>query len=485
MSAGAPPLRGEEARSRQLRAMQRRATGLLVIMAVTFVAVTLLGHGRGWSGYLQAALEASLVGGLADWFAVTALFRHPLGVPIPHTAVIPKRKDYFGLMLGEFVQQNFLSPDVVADRVRSAHFGARVAEWLSEPDNAEAVAENAGDVLVGLADMVRDEDIHQLLAEELRRAAESIPVAPLAGRLLRMLTAEGRHQELFESIVQSLSTFLADNHDAIYDRYQRETPWWLPEAVDIRIFDRMYEGVVKLLQEVQTDPHHELRAQFDQWVGSLSDRLQTSPELLTRGEALKQSLLEHAELRDWSSSIWTEAKATLRSQVADPQSNLRRRLAEAVCAAGQRLSTDPVLAGKLDEKLEAGTRYVTENFHEEIAGLVSGTVARWDADDTSHKLELLLGRDLQFIRINGTVVGGLAGLVIHVVALAIRYRAFAWLRGSSAAGGGPKRPRRKSRSANHRPRVCHHSVRCDRHTVPRTVIQPVITSSTKACQVPK
>jgi len=333
--------------------MKRRATGLLVVMAIAFVLVTRLGHGRGWYGYLQAAVEASLVGGLADWFAVTALFRHPLGVPIPHTAVIPKRKDYFGEMLGEFVQENFLSPDVISERVRSAHLGTRAAEWLSDPNKAQIIAENAGDLLVGLADLVRDEDIHHLLGEELRRAAESVEIAPLAGRVLRVVTAEGRHEELFESIVQSLSTFLSDHREALYLRYQEETPWWLPEAVDIRIFDRMFEGVAKLLQEVQTDPHHELRIQFDQWINSLADRLQTSPELRERGEDLKQTILDHAELRDWSSSIWTDAKATLRTQVVDPESNFRRRLADAVCGAGKRLSTDAALSAKLDEKLEA------------------------------------------------------------------------------------------------------------------------------------
>ena len=420
MSSGsAPPVRGEEARLHQLRAMKRRATGLLIVMAAGFLVVTVFGSAHGWSGYLQAGLEASLVGGLADWFAVTALFRHPLGVPVPHTAVIPKRKDYFGQMLGEFVQQNFLSPDVLTERVRAANLGIKAAGWLSDPEHASSVAKNVGDLLVGVADLVRDEDIHQLLSEELRRAAESIQIAPLAGRALAVITAEGRHQELLESLAQSLSTFLSDNRDALYLRYQQETPWWLPEAVDIRIFDRMFEGIAKMLQEVSTDPHHELRRQFDQWIQSLSERLQTSPELIARGESLKQSFLDHAELRDWSASIWADVKTTLRTQVVDPKSNLRRRLADAVCAAGQRLTNDPVLSEKLEEKIEEAVRFVTENFHEEIAGLVSGTVARWDADDTSRKLELLLGRDLQFIRINGTVVGGLAGLVIHAIAQAI------------------------------------------------------------------
>src|SRR6266852_7722044 len=194
--------RSDEVRRKRLRRNRFLATAMLTGMGAVFVATRMVPEPGFLTLLIQASAEAGMVGGLADWFAVTALFRHPLGVPIPHTAIIPNNKDRIGRTLGSFVANNFLSPDVISERVRSAHLGARAAEWLSDPNKAQIIAENAGDLLVGLADLVRDEDIHHLLGEELRRAAESVEIAPLAGRVLRVVTAEGRHEELFESIVQ-------------------------------------------------------------------------------------------------------------------------------------------------------------------------------------------------------------------------------------------------------------------------------------------
>jgi uncharacterized membrane-anchored protein YjiN (DUF445 family) len=415
----APPLREEALRLHQLRVMKRRATGLLVVMTIAFVIVVLLTPDSGWTGYLRAALEASMVGGLADWFAVTALFRHPLGIPIPHTAVIAERKDQFGQTLGTFVQQNFLSPDVITARVRSSRAVGRAAAWLADRDNAEAVAGHAADAVVGLADVLRDEDVHRLLEEEIGRLLERVPVAPIAGRALRQMTAEGRHQELFDAIVRGLQRALDENRDVLRARFDQESPWWLPDAVDDRIFDRLFDGVRSLLEDVNSDPDHRIRAQFTEWLQGLAQRLETSPELEARGEQLKKELLGHPELRRWSSSLWTELKVALRAQAADPNSEMRRRLADAVVAAGRRLQEDPALSEKAEQLAESAVRYLAEHFHQEIASLVSGTIARWDAEETSRKLELLLGRDLQFIRINGTVVGGLAGVIIHGVAQAL------------------------------------------------------------------
>jgi uncharacterized membrane-anchored protein YjiN (DUF445 family) len=396
--------------------MKRRATGLLLAMAALFVVVTAVGHGRGWAGWVQATVEASLVGGLADWFAVTALFRHPLGIPIPHTAVIPERKDQFGKTLGEFVQQNFLSPEVIAGRARSAQIAKRAAEWLAERQNAEAIAAHIGDLLVGLADVIRDEDVHPILEDELRRAIDAIPVAPTAGRALRMMTANGRHQELFDSVVAGLGHFLEEHQAAVRERFKKETPWWLPDAVDDRIFDRIYDGLRRVVQDIHDNPDHELRGQFNDWLSSIADRLEHDPDMRARGEQLKHDLLSHGELRNWTASLWTDAKSAIREQAADPDSALRSRIADAIVAMGKRLRDDPALLDKAEDLIESGASYIAENFHEEISSLVSGTVARWDGQETSRKLELLLGRDLQFIRINGTVVGGLAGLGIHAIA---------------------------------------------------------------------
>jgi uncharacterized membrane-anchored protein YjiN (DUF445 family) len=242
-----------------------------------------------------------------------------------------------------------------------------------------------------------------------------IDLAPLAGRALRTLTAENRHAGLLDAMLTGVQQTLETHRGQLRDRFAERAPRWLPNAVEDRIFDRLFDGVSTLLSDVSKDPDHQVRRQFDEWVEELADRLESSPDLRERAEQLKRDLLEHPELRRWTGSLWGELKSTLREQAGDPGSELRQRLAHAVVAAGTRLEDDPGLRAKAEELAEAGVRYVAEHFHDEIADLVSGTIARWDGEETSRKLELLLGRDLQFIRINGTVVGGLAGLVIHAV----------------------------------------------------------------------
>jgi uncharacterized membrane-anchored protein YjiN (DUF445 family) len=408
-------MREEAQRIHRLRAMKRRATGLLVVMAVAFVFITVFGDDTGWTGYVQAAVAASLVGGVADWFAVTAVFRHPLGVPIPHTAVIVERKDNFGETLGAFVQENFLSADAMTARLREANLGRRLGDWLADRAHAETVARHAADAAVELADMLRDEDVQGVLHEEVRRGLENVPLAPLAGKVLRGATEGGRHQELFDTVLRGVGRLLDENRELLRSRFEEESPWWVPTAIDHRIFDRLLDGLCTFFDSINADPDHELRARLDKWITQLADRLEHSPEYRVRGEQLKGELLDHPELRDWLGSLWIDAKAALRSQAADPESELRQRLADAIVAAGRRFRSDPALAAKVDDVIEWGVRYVGEHFHAEIAGLVSGTLARWDAEETSRKLEILLGPDLQFIRINGTVVGGLVGLGIHFI----------------------------------------------------------------------
>lgn len=414
-----PPVRREQERRHQLKRMKRRATGMLVVMTAFFLVITVFTDGTGVWGYLQAMAEASMVGGLADWFAVTALFRHPLGIPIPHTAVIVERKDEFGRTLGEFVQENFLSAGVITERVRNAHVVQRAAEWLSKPDNATQLSGHAADLAVGLADLVNDEDVHRLVDEELSAAVERLPLASLAGRGLEMMTAENRHHELLDAILRGLERFLDDSRETLRARFAEEAPWWLPDAVDDRIFERLFDGVCRLLHDVNRDPNHEVRKQFDTWVTSLIDRLEHSPEMQERVDELKREVLEHPQLREWSGSLWGEVKQVLREQAAEPDSELRKRIADGVQALGRRLCDDGALREKAEQMIEDGVSFLAENFHDELAELISGTVERWDASETSQKLELLLGRDLQWIRINGTVVGGLAGLVIHAIAQAL------------------------------------------------------------------
>jgi uncharacterized membrane-anchored protein YjiN (DUF445 family) len=415
----APGHESAELRARRLAAARRRATALLAAVTVVFVAVT-VARARGTVfGYVQAGAAAAMVGGVADWFAVTALFRRPLGLPIPHTAVLVERKDQFAATLGQFVQENFLNADVLAERLRSTRLVPRLAGWLAADANAAGFAGHAADLVVTLAEALGDENAQRVLAAELGRAAEAVEVAPLAGRALRVIIAGGHDAGLFTGIVSGADRYLAGHYAELRELFEAESPRWVPDTVYRRVFDRMYERLRHRLATMASDPDDEARRQFDNWIASLPDRLETSPELRERGERFKRDVLASAELRDWSSSLWTHAKATLRTQAADSESELRRGLASALAAAGRRLEADHLLQESLLRIVESGARALADHFHDELAGLVTGTIQLWDAEQTSSQLELLLGRDLQYIRINGTVVGAGVGLALHALALGL------------------------------------------------------------------
>ena len=416
-----PALEREPAalRARRLAAARRRATGLLAGVTVLFLAVTAAGVHGTFLGFVQAGAEASMVGGVADWFAVTALFRRPLGLPIPHTALLVERKDQFAVTLGQFVQENFLNADVLAERIRAARLVPRLAAWLADRANAARFAGHAADLLVTVAEAFRDEDVQRVLTAELTRAVDTVEVAPLAGRALRVIIAEGHHADLFDAMVSAADRYLADHYLELRELFEAESPGWVPDAVYRRVFDRLFTRLRHRLVAMAADPDDEARHQFEEWIAGLPHRLETSPELRERGERLKREVLGSAGLRDWSSSLWQQAKEGLRAQAADPESELRRRLADALAAAGRRLGSDRRLQEGLDRMVDSGARALADQFHDELAGLVTGTIQRWDAAETSSQLELLLGRDLQYIRINGTVVGAGVGLILHAIVLAL------------------------------------------------------------------
>jgi uncharacterized membrane-anchored protein YjiN (DUF445 family) len=404
-----------EAKRRQLRVNRRRATGSLVLVTLVFLVVTVLGGDTGWAGYVQATAEASMVGGLADWFAVTALFRHPLGIPIPHTAVVPQRKEQFASTLGEFVQESFLTPDVIAERVAAVGLSSRLATWLTVPENADRVAALLADGAVATADAVEDGSVHRLVDDVVAHVLETVPLAPLAGRALGVAMEGGRHQAVLDSALRGLDRYLEEHQDELRRRLAERTPWWLPEALEEKVVKRMVDKAHALIAEIAADPSHEMRRQLDARLAQLASDLQTSPELRQRGQELARDLLAQPQLRTWVASMWSDVKADVRTQATVADSPLRRRLAGAVVAAGERLKNDPGLGARLDHGAVAGARYATERMGDEMASLITSTISRWDAEETSERLELLLGPDLQYIRINGTVVGGLAGLGLHTL----------------------------------------------------------------------
>ena len=405
----------ETERLRSLRQMKARATGLLFVAAVVFVVARLFRDGHSWVGYVEAAAEGSMVGGLADWFAVTALFRHPLGIPIPHTALIPTRKDQLGRAIGEFVQENFLTGGVVLGKLRSVGLSRRAAEWVTVEENAAAVARDASAALAGAAGLLRDEAVQGALEHSVVGWVRRIPLAPLAGRTLAIVTAEGRHEELVDAALQGGLRILDEHRESFRSRFGRESPWWVPEAIDDRIFTKLFDALRGFIAEVGETPHHEFRTYLDQRVAELAERLQSDPALISRGEEIKEQFLDHPAVRRWTASLWTELKVVLQQQAGDPSSQLRQRIAIEVAAIGERVAGDAELQGKVDRWVESAVTYLIEEHRHQAGDLIASTVARWNPEDASRRVELAVGRDLQFIRINGTVVGGLAGVAIYAI----------------------------------------------------------------------
>jgi uncharacterized membrane-anchored protein YjiN (DUF445 family) len=417
----APAMRRDSLAQRRQRLViaRRWASALLAAVTAVFVAVTVSGaHGTAL-GYVQAGAEAAMVGGVADWFAVTALFRRPLGLPIPHTALIVERKDQFAATLGQFVQENFLNADVLADRIRAARLVPRVGGWLADEVNATRLAGHAADLVVTISQALGDEDVQRALSAELVQTLDRVDAASLAARALRLLLAGEHRERLTGAVIGAAGGYLADHHDELRTRFAGEAPRWVPDAVYRAVFERMYARLRQRLAAMAADPEDETRRQLDDWIAGLPGRLETSPELREQAERIKRDVLASDELRDWSGGLWQQAKDALRSQAADPESQLRRRLAGLLASAGRRMVSDQRLQDGLERMVESGARAVGDRFHDELADLVTATIERWDAAETSTQLELLFGADLQYIRINGTVVGASVGLVLHAVAAAL------------------------------------------------------------------
>jgi uncharacterized membrane-anchored protein YjiN (DUF445 family) len=389
-------------------------------MAAVFVAAVLAGDNRGLLGFVRAGAEASLVGGLADWFAVTALFRHPLGLPIPHTAVIPERKDQFAKTLANFVQDNLLTPALITDRVRNARIATRVADWLADETHAGVLAGYIADAAQSLAGAVEEEDVERLIEEGLRRGVDRLDPAGLGARALTSLMAAGYHQEAFDAVLRATARFLDEHRNDLRERFLSQSKWYQPDVLNKRIFASLLEGALKMIDEIRAEPEHELRVEVDRRLAALVKKLETSKPLRARIVRARDELLAQGHLPQLAAWLWHDARSALAAQAADPDSELRTRLAAALAAAGRRLRDDPVLLTRAEQLVETTATYVAEHFHGEIGSLVDTAISRWDGEETARRLELLLGPDLQFIRINGTVIGGLAGLGIHTVEILLR-----------------------------------------------------------------
>jgi uncharacterized membrane-anchored protein YjiN (DUF445 family) len=414
----------EDAEKARLYAIMRgRATGLLAGFALLFVGVTVVVHLRPdfapfWMRLVRATAEAAMVGGLADWFAVTALFRHPLGIPIPHTAIVAHRKDRIGRSLGNFVGNNFLAREVIARQLAGMRLGERAARWLSEPAHQVRVARAIAGGVARAAESVPDdelrESVHATLVAQLRKAH----VAPLLGDLLTMATTDDRHQEMLDRLVALVSRVVHDNKELIRVRIAEESPWWVPNVVDDKLYQKIVAGIERTLDDVSDNDEHPLRAQFDHALRDFTDKLQNSPEMIARAEGMKERLLEHPAVAELSGALLGATRQSL-MKYAGPDAPSPEPLERALAGIAERALASEQLLQDIDDALERLVLGVVDQYRPEVAELIARTVEGWDASDASRKIEVQVGRDLQFIRINGTLVGGLVGLVLYLVTVLV------------------------------------------------------------------
>jgi uncharacterized membrane-anchored protein YjiN (DUF445 family) len=400
----------DEGRRLALRRMKALATGLFVLAAVIYV-VTL--KQDGWIGFVNAAAEAGMVGALADWFAVTALFRHPLGLPIPHTALIPTRKDQLGESLEEFVASNFLSEEIVREKIADARVTHRIGAWLADPGHAERIGTEAVTAARGVLTVLRDDDVAALLEQLVLPRAAQLPWSPVVGAFLDGILDDRTHHRLVDLLVDEGRSWLEANQENVEALVTDQAPGWTPQWVDNRVARRVYDELHRWLTEVGADPKHPARIALDDLLRRLARDLREDPATQARVEGIKERLLAHPEMRKATVATWTTARRLLLEALDDPEGDLPRRIIGAIAGFARQLSTDAELQARLDGYVVDVAGYVVRNYAGEVATVISDTVQRWDADDASRRIELLAGRDLQFIRINGTVVGALAGLAIH------------------------------------------------------------------------
>jgi len=403
--------------------MRRRATGLLAGFALLFVGLTVLVHLRPdfapfWVRLVRATAEAAMVGGLADWFAVTALFRHPLGIPIPHTAIVAHRKDRIGRSLGNFVGNNFLAREVIARQLAGMRLGERAARWLSEPAHQARVARAIAGGIARAAESVPDdelrESVHTTLVAQLRKAH----VAPLLGDLLTMATTDDRHQEMLDRLVALVSRVVHDNKELIRVRIAEESPWWVPNVVDDKLYEKIVSGIERTLDDVSDNDAHPLRAQFDHALREFTDKLHNSPEMIARAEGMKEHLLEHPAVAELSGALLGAARQSL-AKYAGADAPSPEPLEHALAGIAERALSSEALLQDIDGALERLVLGVVDQYRPEVAELIARTVEGWDASDASRKIEVQVGRDLQFIRINGTLVGGLVGLLLYLITVLV------------------------------------------------------------------
>jgi uncharacterized membrane-anchored protein YjiN (DUF445 family) len=402
-----------EERRRALRRARTLATSLLVLMLAIFIATSIGVKQWPWLAYIRAFAEAGMIGACADWFAVVALFRHPLGLPIPHTAIVANSKERIGIAIGRFMANNFLSPSVLAERIRDVDISGWAARWILRGDNAKNVAQRATSSLSQALAALPREDLNAFLSRAVRGGIESVPAAPFASKLLSLLWAHGEMQALAEKLLVYASAALARNREAIRSKVSRRTSRLIPKWIDSMVADKIIDGVMRILDEMR-EPNHPWRIEMTSTVEELIGDLAVKPKMIEKGEELKAKLLATPAVIYQIDALWVAIENRL--EAPETQAQLTRVLERLLTNVGKRIQDDESLRSGINRWLRVAVLRTVAPRRAEIADFIRNVVENWDTETLIDRIELTVGRDLQYIRINGTLVGGLVGLVIFAIA---------------------------------------------------------------------
>ena len=408
----------EQEQLAQLVKFRRIATGLLILMAVVFVAAKRFEAFYPWLALVRAFAEAAMVGALADWFAVTALFKHPLGLPIPHTAIIRRNKDRIGASIANFLEHNFMTREVISEELREIDFAAALASWLQTPGNGKRLAHQMAGTIPALLRMVEDKDVGHFLQQRVGAAMHEVRFAPLLGGLLSILKAGGQHQAVFDHVIELAADALERNRPYIRQKIHDSSPRWLPKSIDEKFFVRLVEELNNVLNEMREEDS-EWRSRFEAAFDHFIEQLKTSPEYEERLAAMVRQTLSQEEFRGYLTQVWQDIKKRLIQDVEAEDSRTVARLEQALIALARALEQDLAVSGKLNSWLRGFATETIVHRRGEIAQLAERVIRKWDGETIARKLELHVGKDLQYIRINGTLVGGMVGLLLHLLALVV------------------------------------------------------------------
>ncbi|MCW3160498.1 DUF445 domain-containing protein [Chryseobacterium oryctis] len=408
----------DEIKRKQLRKYKAFATGLFILMAVLFIFTTILQktNDSHWIGYVRAFSEAAMVGALADWFAVTALFRHPLGLPIPHTNLIENSKQSLGNNLGSFVVNNFLSPQNIRPYIQKLKISNFVGEWLGKEKNQETLIKNISDIILDILNKLDDSAVSQFISKKVSEMADDIKLNKIVGNGINYIIEKDDHQRIITNLSSQIKTYILENDEMIQERVKKGSYSFIPSFVDNKIADKITSGLSEFFKEIEEDSQHEIRNLITKKIHEFSVDLKEDPKWENEFKNIKNDLLKGEKLNEYSTDIWISIKKTLTNELQEENSSLKNYISKNLNEFSQNLKTDESLQNKIDHWVRVTAyKYILKNTHQ-FGNLISSTVGNWQGKELSEKLELEVGKDLQFIRVNGTLVGGLVGLIIYTIA---------------------------------------------------------------------